>query len=153
MKTFKNMSFSSKIKWRIAGLIFLLVVMIGYAVVIAMLGYGNQSMMTLSAIYTSQAIFFGGMIVVLVKISKNRNLLTSVPKMKEKLLEEKDEGRKYLHMASGGIVWDVIFFAQLFLTLTAALVDTTAYYFSMCTLGVVVVVKLLTFCYAKYLTK
>lgn len=142
MKIFKNLSFSDRIHWRIRGLWFLFVLMLVYMVVVGEMRLGDSRMMTPLAERVSRIIFFGGMGYVLWKIRGYRRLLTNPWNLKEKMIQEKDERNRYLHDKSGGMVWDVLFFAQLFLTLTATLMDMTAFSFTMCTLVLMIVLKL-----------
>lgn len=150
MKIFKNLSFSDRIHWRIRGLWFLFVLMLVYMVVVGEMRLGDSRMMTPLAERVSRIIFFGGMGYVLWKIRGYRRLLTNPWNLKEKMIQEKDERNRYLHDKSGGMVWDVLFFAQLFLTLTASLMDMTAFSFTMCTLVLMIVLKLGAYWYISH---
>lgn len=147
MKTFDNIPFSEKIQWRIRGLRFLLIAMLIYMVVVGELSLGDSRMMTPLAEIFSRIIFFGGMILVVWKIRKYKKLLIHKWNLKEKMIQEKDERNRYLYEKSGGIVWDVLFFVQLFLTLTASLMDMTAFSFTLCTLVVMILLKISIYLY------
>lgn len=141
MRMFDNISFSEKIQWRIRGLRFLLLGMLIYMIVVGELSLGDSRMMTPLAENVSRIIFFGGMILVVWKIRKYKKLLIHKRNLKEKMIQEKDERNRYLYEKSGGIVWDVLFFVQLFLTLTASLMDMTALSFTLCTLVAMILLK------------
>lgn len=148
MKRFEALPFSEKIRWRIRLLWCLLAAMLVYMVVVGELKIGDSRMMTPLAELVSRLIFFGGMIFVLCKIRGYKKLLENRRHMREKMVEEKDERNRFLHEKSGGIVWDILFFVQLFLTLTASLMDMTAFAFTLCTLGVMVLLKISLYLYA-----
>lgn len=141
MKTFKKLPFEKKILLRIYGLWLLFFSMLVYMVVVGELELGDSRMMTPLAETVSRVIFFGGMIYVLHKIHYYKKLLQNPWKMKEKLIHEKDEWNRYLHDKSGGFAWDCLFFIQLFLTLTASLMDMKAFYFSIITLFAMIILK------------
>ena len=75
MKTSENVSFSEKIKKRNRLLWGVFALMLCYMVVISELGGGDSRKMTDLADTLSRIIFFGGMLWVLVRIAKNKNLL------------------------------------------------------------------------------
>jgi len=144
MKTSEKLSYSEKIKNRNKLLWSVFVLMLCYMVVVSELGGGDSRMMTQLAETVSRIIFFGGMIWVLVRITKNKNLLKKENKerLQEHFLEEEDERNRYLYEKSGGIVWDVIFIAELFVTLTASLFDMPAFYASLAVLAVSIAAKI-----------
>lgn len=150
MKTSKKLRFSTKIKLRIAFLYILLVFMIAYAFVISFLGLSNESTMTSMMLTVSRVIYFGGMIYAVYKISKYQKLLKSIPELKEEKEKENDERRKYIHLISGGTVWDILFFIQLFLTMTAAIYDVIPFIFTMCTLVPMILIKLVIYFYLRF---
>lgn len=150
MKAFGRRSYADKIRRRIRGLWFLFAAMLVYMVVVGELELGDSRMMTPLAETVSRIIFFGGMIWVLVKIRNYHKLLGNLWALKEKMLLEQDERNRFLHEKSGGIVWDILFFVQLFLTLTASLMDMTAFAFAMCMLAVMIVLKLSAYLYAAH---
>lgn len=152
MKTFDNISFSDKIRWRIRGLWCLFIAMLIYMVVIGELKLGDSRMMTRLAELVSRIIFFGGMILVLRRIRYYNRLLINKWNLKEKMLQEKDERNRFLHEKSGGIAWDILFFIQLFLTLTASLMDMTAFSYMMISLTVMILLKLILYMYAAHLS-
>lgn len=153
MKTFGKLSFTDQIRWRIRGLWFLFASMLVYMVVVGELNLGDSRMMTSLAENVSRIIFFGGMIWVLAKIRNYHKLLENLWALKEKMLLEQDERNRFLHKKSGGFVWDILFFVQLFLTLTASLTDMTAFAFTMCMLAVMIVLKLSAYLYAAYFSE
>lgn len=148
MKTFDNMSFSNKIKWRIRGLWCLFAAMLIYMVVVGELGLGDSRIMNRLAEVVSRVIFFGGMVLVLLRIRYYSRLLINKWDLKEKMVQEKDERNRFLHEKSGGPVWDVLFFVQLFLTLTASLMDMTAFLYTMISLAAMILLKLFMYIYA-----
>lgn len=142
MKQFERSSFTQKIRMQITLLWLLLILMLIYMVVVGELNLGDSRLMTPLAEITSRILFFGGMIWVLLKIRANKKLLTNPWQLKEKRVQEQDERNRFLHAKSGGLVWDILFFIQLFLTLTASLMDMTAFTFTMITLAAMVILKL-----------
>lgn len=142
MKHFKQLTFPQKIKMRITFLWLLLILMLVYMVVVGELSLSDSRMMTPLAEIVSRVIFFGGMIWVLLKIRANKKLLVNPWQLKEKLVQEQDERNRFLHDKSGGCMWDILFFLQLFLTLTASLMDMTAFAFTMIPLAAMVILKL-----------
>ena len=130
MKTSEQRSFSEKIRRRNRLLWGVFALMLCYMVVISELGGGDSRKMTDLADSLSRIIFFGGMLWVLVRIAKNKNLLKkeNYEKLQQKFLEEQDERNRLIYEKSGGLVWDVIFIAELCVTLTASLFDMSAFY-------------------------
>lgn len=150
MRMFDNISFSEKIQWRIRGLRFLLLVMLIYMIVVGELSLGDSRMMTPLAEAVSRIIFFGGMILVVWKIRRYKKLLINQWNLKEKMIQEMDERNRYLYEKSGGIVWDILFFVQLFLTLTASLMNMSAFSYTLCTLGVMILLKSSVYLYLSH---
>ena len=62
MKTYKQLTYSDKIRWRIRALWILLFFMLIYMVVIGEMNLGDSRIMTTLANDVSRIIFFGGMI-------------------------------------------------------------------------------------------
>lgn len=149
MKTYKKLSFSDKIKWRIRVLWMVLFLMFVYMVVIAEVKLGDSRVMTTLADDVSRTIFFGGMIWVIYKIVQNKKLLNNQWLLKQKMKDEKDERNQYLHDKSGGIVWDIMFVCLLFVTLTTSLSNMPAFYVSFALLCVAVILKLITYFFYK----
>jgi len=145
MKTYKKLSFSEKIKWRIRALWCLLILMIVYMVVIGEMNFGDSRVMTSLAENVSRTIFFGGMIWVIHKIVKNKKLLKSQWQLKEQMKNELDERNQYLHDKSGGIVWDIMFVCLLFVTLTTSLINMPAFYASFTMLCIAVLLKVVVY--------
>lgn len=146
MKSFNQIPFSRKIRWRIRALWCLLLVMLIYMVVVGELGWGDSRIMTSLASDVSRTIFFGGMIWVVFKIRKNKRLLSEPSLLKEKMVTEKDERNQYLHDKSGGIVWDILFAGLLFTTLTTSLISMPAFYTSLAVLIFSVLLKAVAYC-------
>lgn len=149
MKTYKKLSFSDKIRWRIRALWMLLVLMLVYMVVIGEMNLGDSRVMTTLADDVSRTIFFGGMIWVIYRIVQNKKLLNNQWLLKQKLKDELDERNQYLHDKSGGIVWDIMFICLLFVTLTTSLTNMPAFYASFAILCVAVILKLTAYFYYK----
>ena len=141
MKTYKNLSFSQKIRWRIRGLWALLIAMLVYMVVVGELGWGDSRVVTRFADTAGSIMFFGGMIYVGVRIAKNKALLKDIELLKEQMQNEQDELNQYLHDKSGGIVWDIIFIALLFITMTTSLINMPAFYTSWTILMIAILAK------------
>ena len=142
MKTYKSLSFSAKIRWRNRFLLLLLLFMLAYMILIGELDFGDSRIMSDLAFTVSRIIFFGGMIWVLCKIAKNKQLLRNRLLLQEKLKEEFDEHNQYLYDKSGGIVWDLMLACLLFTTLTTALINMPAFYTALSLLLAAVLFKL-----------
>ena len=85
------------------------------------------------------------------RILHNKKLLQNRLLLKEQMLAETDERRRYLHDKSGGIVLDILLVCQLFITLTASLFDMSAFYVSFATLIVALVLKAGAYlCYSQF---
>lgn len=149
MKTYKQLSFSKKIKWRNRALGCLLVLMLIYMVVVGEMDLGDSRMMTPLAQRVSRIIFFGGMIWVGWKMYQNRKLLADCVRLREQMMQEQDERNRYLHDKSGGVVWDVLFACMLFVTLTASLVDMPAFYTALTLLALAVLLKITAYSFYK----
>ena len=145
MKTFKDLSFTEKIEWRIRALWALLAAMLAYMVIVGELGLGDSRIMSRLAVITGKLIFFGGMGWVIYRIVKNKKLLKNPYALRQKKKEEEDERNQYLHDKSGGIVWDIIFILLLFITVTASLTNMPAFYVSLAILLALVVVKSMSY--------
>ena len=128
MRSYNQLPFSQKIKWRNRLLWCVFAAMLVYMVVVGELGGGDSRMMTPLAGQVSRIGFFGGMGWVLWRIAQNKKLLRNRGALREKQLEELDERRRYLHDKSGGIVMDILLILLLCVTVTAALFDMTAFY-------------------------
>lgn len=145
MKTYNQLSFSEKIKWRNRALGVQLVLMLLYMVLVGELGLGDSRMMSTLADDVSRLIFFGGMIWIVYKIILNRKLLKNRQMLKDKLKNEQDERRHYLHDKSGGMVWDILFVCLLFITLTTSLINMPAFYTALVILLLSIVLKVATY--------
>ena len=149
MKTYKQFTYSDKIRWRIRTLWFLLFFMLVYMVVIGEMNLGDSRIMTTLADDVSRIIFFGGMIWVIYKIIRSKKLLNNQYLLKLEMKNELDERNRYLHDKSGGIVWDIMFVSLLFVTLTTSLTNMPAFYTSFTLLCVAVILKLVTYFWYK----
>lgn len=147
MKTYKQLSFSDKLKWRNRGLGCLLVLMLVYMVVVGELGLGDSRVMSSLAERVSRIIFFGGMIWVIWKMRQNGKLRRDRIRLREQMMQEQDERNRYLHDKSGGVVWDVLFVCLLFITLTASLVNMAAFNTALTILVICVLAKAAAYAY------
>lgn len=141
MKSYSQLPFSKKIKWRIRLLWALFAAMIAYMILVAELGGGDSRMMTPLASQVSRIGFFGGMAYVLYRIYRLKKLLSNRGALREKQLEELDERRRYLHDKSGGTALDCLLLLLLGVTVTTALFDMTAFYTSYALLCAAAVIK------------
>ena len=141
MKSFEQLSYTEKIKWRIRILRLLTVVMLIYMIVIVEMGGGDSRIMSDLANIASDIIFFGGLIYIVYRIIANKKLLKNRLLLKEQLREELDERNQYLHDKSGGVVWDILLIVLLGITVTAALFNMAAFYTSFTILGIAIVLK------------
>lgn len=138
MKKSEHLSYTEKIKWRIRLLWILLIAMLVYMVIIGETGGGDSRIMTKLANIVSRVIFFGGFIYVIYRIVSLKNLLKNRLLLKEQMRLEQDERNQYLHDKSGGIVVDLLLIVQLFVTVTTALYNMTAFHVSVALLAVLV---------------
>lgn len=128
MATCKKLSYTQRIRRRICALWLLLVLMLAYMVIVGEMGLGDSRMMSTLADDVSRIIFFGSMGWVVHRIVRLKRLLTDKSALRQTMLHEMDERNRSLYEKSGGIVWDVLFFALLFTTLTTSLVNMPAFY-------------------------
>lgn len=142
MTNFKDLTFTDKIKWRIRILRLIFVLMLIYIVVIGEIGGGDSRIMTNLATNISNLIYFGGLIYILCRIHANKKLLQNRLLLKAQMQEEQDERNQYLHDKTGGIVWDILFFALLFITVTTALFNMAAFNTAVTILAIAVLLKL-----------
>lgn len=149
MKTFRDLSFSEKIIRRNRILTGVLILMIIYMIVVGELGFGDSRMMSQLAENTSRIIFFGGMVYLIFKIRQNKKILNNQQLLKQKMIEENDEMNRIIYEKSGGAVWDILLICQLFITLTASLMNMAAFYASIISLGIMVIAKLASYLYLK----
>lgn len=150
MKTSKKLSYSARIVRRNRILTAVLILMLIYMVVVGELGLGDSRMMSHLAEIVSRVIFFGGMIFVCWKIYYNKWLLKNRAMLKEQQQQENDEMRQQLYEKSGGVVWDAVLICQLFITLTASLMNMAAFYSAMFTLAVLLLAKGCRLLYLRY---
>lgn len=128
MKTFKQMSFTQKIQWRIRTLWFLIIAMLIYMVAVAEMGGGDSRVMTPLADTVSRIMFFGGLGYTMYRLCRNKKLLKDRMRLKEQMQKEQDERNQYLHDKSGGIVVDILLIALLIVTCTASMFEMKAFY-------------------------
>lgn len=141
MKKSEHLSYTEKIKWRIRLLWILLIAMLVYMVIIGETGGGDSRIMTKLANIVSRVIFFGGFVYVIYRIVSLKNLLKNRLLLKEQMRLEQDERNQYLHDKSGGIVVDLLLIVQLFVTVTTALYNMTAFHVSVALLAVTILLK------------
>ncbi len=141
MKTCKPLSYSEKLKRRNVWLWLLLGLMLVYMVLVGELGLGDSRMMSPLAESVSRIIFFGGMIWVGCKIARNKRILRDTQLLRASMEQELDERNRFLYEKSGGVVWDIVFAALLFVVLTTSLTNMPAFYTALSLLVVAVVAK------------
>lgn len=141
MKIGKQQSYTDKIKGRIRILWLLMIAMLIYMVVMGEIG-GDARKMTSFASIASRLIFFGGLIYVICRIIYWKKILKNSLLLKEQMLLEQDERNQYLHDKSGGIVFDILFFLLLFITVTTALLNMPAFYVSVTILIAAIILKM-----------
>ena len=130
MSTCKKLTYTQRIRRRIRALWLLLALMLAYMVLVGEIGLGDSRVMSTLADDVSRTIFFGGMGWVIYRIVRNKRLLQDKYALQQSMLHETDERNRSIYEKSGGIVWDVLFFALLFTTLTTSLVNMPAFYTS-----------------------
>lgn len=150
MKIFKYMPFASKIKWRIRGLWCLLIAMLAYMVAVGEMGLGDSRTVGGFAKSVGSLIFFGSLIWVIHKIVCCKRLLKYPALLKNQLKTENDEFNRYIYDKSGGAVWDIIFVSTFFITMTAALIDRTAFYTAFAIFMVMALAKSAAYLTCKY---
>ena len=150
MKNSEKSSYTDKIKWRIRISWMILVTMLIYMFIVAETGGGDSRIMTDLANTASGIIFFGGMIYVIVRIVHNKKLLKNRLLMKEQMKLEQDERNQYLHDKSGGTVLDILLVFLLFVTVTTALYNMTAFHISIAILAFTIFLKMGTYVFYSY---
>lgn len=151
MAKFKNMSYSSLIRWRIRLLYLLLTFMLVYMVVVSELGGGDSRVMNNLAQNFSRLVFFGGMAYVISRIVHNKKLLQNRLLLKEQMLTEQDERNLYLHDKSGGIVLDILMACVLLITLTASLFHMVVFYACLGILILAIILKAAAYYYYSHI--
>ena len=141
MKPWNQQSYTDKIKGRIRILWLLIIAMLIYMVVMGEIG-GDARKMSNFASIASRIIFFGGLIYVICRMIYWKKLLKNSLLLKEQMLLEQDERNQYLHDKSGGIVFDILFFLLLFITVTTALLNMPAFYVSVTILIAAIILKM-----------
>ena len=149
MVKFKNMSYSSLIRWRIRLLYLLLTFMLVYMVVVSELGGGDSRVMNNLAQNFSRLVFFGGMAYVISRIVHNKKLLQNRLLLKEQMLTEQDERNLYLHDKSG--VLDILMACVLFITLTASLFHMVVFYACLGILILAIILKAAAYYYYSHI--
>ena len=150
MKNFEKLSYTDKIKWRIRFSWMILVVMLFYMFIVAETGGGDSRIMTDLANTASGIIFFGGMIYIIVRITHNKKILKNRLLMKEQMKLEQDERKQYLHDKSGGTVIDILLVFLMFVTVTTALYNMTAFHISISILAFTIFLKVGTYVFYSY---
>ena len=145
MKNSEKSNYTDKIKWRIRISWMILVAMLIYMFIVAETGGGDSRIMTDLANTVSGIIFFGGMIYVIVRIVHNKKLLKNRLLMKEQMKLEQDERNQYLHDKSGGTVLDILLVFLLFVTVTTALYNMTAFHISISIIDFTIFLKMGTY--------
>lgn len=70
--------------------------------------------------------------------------------MKEQMKLEQDERNQYLHDKSGGTVLDILLVFLLFVTVTTALYNMTAFHISIAILAFAILLKVGTYAFYSY---
>lgn len=146
MKKFEHLTYVQKIKWRIRFSEIVLILMLIYMIVLGEIG-GDSRIMTDLADVVSRILFFGGMIYVIIRIFHNRKLLKNRGLLKEQMRNEQDERDVFLHDKSGGLVLDILLLVELFVTVTAVLLNMPAFYTALILLMVTVILKGVAYLY------
>ena len=141
MKTCKQLSYSERLKRRNVWLWLLLGLMLVYMVLVGELGLGDSRVMSPLAEAVSRIIFFGGMIWVGCKIARNKRILRDAQLLRASMEQELDERNRFLYEKSGGVVWDIVFAALLFVVLTTSLTNMPAFYTALSLLAVALAAK------------
>lgn len=142
MKMLENMTYAKKIQWRIRILYCLIAVMLIYMIVVSEAGGGDSRIMTDFANMVSDIIFFGGIIYMIYRISMNKKLLKNRILLKEQMRIKQDERNQYLHDKSGGTVIDILLICLMFITVTTALFDVSAFYTAVTILILTIIFKI-----------
>ena len=150
MKNSENLNYTNKIKWRIRISWMVLVAMLIYMFIVGETGGGDSRIMTDLANTASSVIFFGGMIYIIVGIVHNKKILKNRLLIKEQMKLEQDERNQYLHDKSGGMVLDILLVFLLFVTVTTALYNMTAFHISIAILAFTIFLKVGTYAFYSY---
>ena len=145
MRKIREMSHRDKVRWKVRLLWALIVVMLAYMVVIGETG-GDSRIMTPWAKQFSHIVFFGGLSVVIWRLVYNKRLLKDRLRMKQDAAQKRDERQQYLHDKSGGVAMDALLVCLLFLAMTEAFYNMSAFYMAFATLLLTAGIKALTWC-------
>lgn len=141
MKHWTEMPYTQKLRWRVRLLWLAIAAMLVYMVVVAELGGGDSRKITRFADMVSDIIFFGGLVWLGRCIVRTKKLLNDQRLRSQQWLEEQDERNRYLHDKTGGTVLNLLLYLLLFVTVTAGLFDTAAFYTAFFVLAAALVLK------------
>lgn len=127
MMTFKRMSYTNRLKWRVRAMWLLIMALLAYMVIAGETG-GDSRVMSDQARMTSSLILFGGIAWAARKIVETKKLLRYPNLAKLQRLTETDERNRYIHDKSGGLVWDLTFIVLLLAVMHTGLFSMPAFY-------------------------
>ena len=123
-----KMSYTGRIRCRIALLAAGILLMLIYMVLVGETGGGDSRVMSDFARGVANFIFFCSFGVMVWRLAHNCRLLGNRRRLKEQLLREREERARFLHVRSGGLAMDITLFALLFITMTAGMYNMAAFY-------------------------
>lgn len=141
MKTFKQLSFTEKIRWRNRALWLAVILMLICMVLVGELGGGDSRIMTDLAQAVSRILYFGGLICIGRRIYLNKQLLQNKLLLKEKYLAEQDERNRSLYEKSGGLAMDLMLLCLMIAAFITSLYNMAAFHTSFALLIGGIVIK------------
>lgn len=127
MKNCRPLSYKHQVQLRIWACRVLILSLLIFVFVVGQTGGGDSRVTTNDAHAASTLIVFGTLAWAIWRICLLKRLLPWPKLLKEQLLAERDEHRRYLHDKSGGIVWDVLTVGIVFITLVSSLYNMDAF--------------------------
>ena len=128
MRKILNMPHRDKVRWKVRLLWLLIILMLAYMIVVSETGGGDSRLLPRKVLTFGNMAFFASLGVVIWRLVHNKRLLNDKLLMKQDATKNRDERRQYLHDKSGGLVVDVLLVCLLFMAMTAAMYNASAFY-------------------------
>ena len=128
MRKILNMPHRDKVRWKVRLLWLLIILMLAYMVAVGETGGGDSRLLPKKVLTFGNMAFFASLGVVIWRLVHNKRLLNDKLLMKQDAAKNRDERRQYLHDKSGGLVVDVLLVCLLFMAMTAAMYNASAFY-------------------------
>ncbi|HIR47883.1 MAG TPA: hypothetical protein IAB89_09565 [Candidatus Caccousia avicola] len=141
MKASEAPAYTKTIRLRIWGCWTAIVLMTAYMIVLVELGGGDSRMMTRTADFVTDLLYFGGIIFLGVRIHANKKLLKNRLLLREQQEAERDERTHFLHDKSGGFPMDALLLVTAIVVFGTGLFNMAAFYTSFGLLCAAIVLK------------